>query len=138
MLIKPARSIGRSEQRSRSKALPPIPEAEDAPSATLVRVGVEALYMYHSTLLELPNPFETLENEKPEMGKSRLHPESNPGQFSLGSEHVVHLAPSDEKERHPNSNQSFLLCRDLQAISGTEETDTEHGTNASALESTKS
>lgn len=145
MLIKPARSTVRSEQRTRSKALPPIPEAEDVPSATLVRVGDEALYMYHPTPLRLQNPFEPLENEKFEMGKAGLHPpahpdqtQSNPGQFSLGSEQVVHSPPSDDKEQHPNSKRGLLLCRNLQAISATEETVSEHGTNVSALESTKS
>jgi hypothetical protein len=140
MLIKPARSIMRSEQRLRSKALPPIPEAEDVPSVTLARVGVEALYMYHSTPLKLQNPFEPLRNEKPEMGKARLNPpaQSNPGQLSLGSEHVVHSPPSDDKEQHANSKRGLLLSRNLQAISATEGTVSEHGTNDSALESTKS
>jgi hypothetical protein len=103
------------------------------------------LYMYHSTPLELQNPFESLENEKPKMGKARLNPpahldqtQSNPGQFSLGSEHVVHSPPSDDKEQHPNSKRGLLLYRSLQAISATEEAVSEHGTNDSALESTKS
>ena len=143
MLINPFRSIMRSEQRIRSKALPPIPE--DAPSITLAGAGVEVLYMYHSTPLELHNPFRFFGNEGHEMGKARLNPpahldhaQSNTGQFSLGSEHVVHSPPSDDKDQHPNCLQGLLLRRNLQAISATEETVSEHGTNDSALESTKS
>jgi len=145
MLIKPARSTVRSEQRTGSKDLPPIPEAEDVPSATLVGGGVEDLHIYHSTPLELQNPFEFLEHEKPKIGKERLHPpahldqtQSNSGPFSLGSELGVRSPPSDDKEQHPDTMQGLLLCRSLQAISATEETGSEHGTNVSALGSTKS
>src|SRR5271156_998631 len=145
VLTKPARSTVRSEQRTGSKDLPSIPEAEDVTSATLVGGGVEALHIYHSTPLELQNPFEPLEHEKPKMGKERLHPpahldqiQSNSGPFSLASELVVHSPPSDDKEQHPDPKRGLLLCHNLQAISATEKTVSEDGTNVSALGSTKS
>lgn len=140
MLIKPSRSTVRSEQRTESKDLPPIPEAEDVPLVTLVGGGVGALRPF-----ELQNPFERLEHEKPKMGKERLHPsahldqtQSNSGPFSLGSELVIHSPRSDDKEQHPDPKQGLLLCHNLQAISAMEKTVSEHGTNVSALGSTKS
>jgi hypothetical protein len=48
------------------------------------------------------------------------------------SDLVVPSPPSDDREQHPDSRQG------LQAISATEETVSEHGTNVSALGSTKS
>jgi hypothetical protein len=130
-----------SEQRTRSEDLPPIPEAEDVPLSTFIR-GAEVLHIYPSMPLGLQNPFEPLEHEKPKMGKEKLHPpahldqtQSNSGPFSLGSKLVVHSPPSDDKEQHPGPRQSLPAHSSLQAISTTEETVSEHGTNVSATKS---